>query len=131
MSPHHILIFDGDPTVALVTQRGIERLLPVAVEVAIALSPGDARQHCLENAVDLLIVDPGAQSQAAVSLIKSLHEQRPQIPVLALTAYDTPRLRTQLRSVGVRHYLAKPVELRDLAQMVCAVLGIDTLVRAA
>ena len=35
-----------------------------------------------------------------------------------LTAYDTPRLRTQMRALGVEHYLAKPVDLRDLGHEV-------------
>ena len=131
MPLHHILIVDSDPTVALVTQRGLERLLAADVEVAIAPSPGAAWLRCLRNGIDLVIVDPGSQSRSTVALIKALHEERPQVPVLALTAYDTPRLRTQLRSLGVQHYLAKPIELLDLARAVRTALGMDAAVNAA
>ena len=131
MAAHHIAIFDTDPTVALITQRGIERMLAEGVEVVVVSSPHAAREYCLDHEVDLLIVDPGAQSQSTVAMLKSLHDERPDITMLALAAYDTPRLRTQLRLAGVQHYLAKPIELRDLAQTVRAVLGIDQTVRAA
>ena len=127
MSLQHILIVDNDPTVALVTQRGLERLLTTDVEVAIAPSPGAAWLRCLRNGIDLVIVDPGPQIRSTVALIKALHEERPQVPVLALTAYDTPRLRAQLRALGVQHYLAKPIELQDLAQTVRTALEVDHL----
>jgi two-component system, OmpR family, response regulator len=118
MPASHILIVDNDPTVALVTQRGLERILASDATIEIAPSPADAWAHCLRGSVDLLIVDPNPESSPAAMLVKSLHANRPDIPVLVLTAYDTPRLRAQMRSLGVRHYLAKPVELYDLGQLV-------------
>jgi DNA-binding NarL/FixJ family response regulator len=123
MSAHRIAIFDNDPTVALVTQRGIERMLPDGVEVVVVPSPSAAREYCLANDVDLLIVDPGASSQTTIKMLSSLREERPQTAVLALAAYDTPRLRAQLRLAGVVHYLAKPVELRQIADTVNSILG--------
>jgi two-component system, OmpR family, response regulator len=118
MPPLHILIVDSDPTVALVTQRGLERILASTAIVEIAPSPNDAWARCLWGSVDLLIVDPSPENSPAAVLVKSLHASRPDIPVVVLTAYDTPRLRTQMRSLGVRHYLAKPIELHDLVKMV-------------
>jgi DNA-binding NarL/FixJ family response regulator len=118
MPPLHILIVDSDPTVALVTQRGLERILTSDAIIEIAPTPADAWTRCLRGSVDLLIVDPNPENSPAATLVKSLHASRPDILVLVLTAYDTPRLRTQMRSLGVRHYLAKPVELHDLGQLV-------------
>jgi two-component system OmpR family response regulator len=128
MPSSHILIVDSDPTVALVTQRGLQRVLTFDATVDIAPSPTDAWTRCLRGSVDLLIVDPNPESSPAAGLVKSLHEQRPDIPVLVLTAYDTPRLRNRMRELGVRHYVAKPVELHDLGNLVrkavvCAVAG--------
>ncbi|HEX5690001.1 MAG TPA: response regulator, partial [Roseiflexaceae bacterium] len=108
-----------------------ERMLSDGVEVVVVPSPVAARDYCLGNDVDLLIIDPGAQSQSTVAMLKSLHEERPDTAMLALAAYDTPRLRTQLRMAGVQHYLAKPIEIRDLAQTVRAVLGLDQAIRTA
>lgn len=118
----HILIVDNDPSAALVTQQGLQFLLGGDVEVILAPSPGAAWLRCVRGAVDLLIVDPSPQSRAAAALVKALHDERPQIPILVLTAYDTPRLRSQMKSLGVRHYLAKPVDLVELKNTVSGAL---------
>ena len=115
---HHILIVDSDPAAALVTQRGLQRLLDPAADVEIAASPGAAWLRCLHEPVDLVIVDPSAASGAESALVKALLVDRPDIHVLVLTAYDTPRLRTQMRKLGIQDYLAKPVDLTDLSQAV-------------
>jgi len=128
MPASHILIVDSDPTVALVTQRGLQRMLASEATIEIAPSPTDAWSHCLRGDVDLLIVDPNPESSPAATLVKTLHASRPNIAVLVLTAYDTPRLRTQMRSLGVQHYLAKPVELHDLGQLVQSVVSAHRMV---
>lgn len=124
MQHPHILIVDSDPTAALVTQRGLQRLLDASkAEVEVAPSPGAAWLRCLREQVDLLIIDPSPESGAASALVKALHVDRPDIPVMVLTAYDTPRLRAQMRTLGVQNYLAKPVDLHDLGQAVQLVVG--------
>jgi two-component system OmpR family response regulator len=112
-----ILIFDSDPAAALVTQHGLQRLQPTS-EVTTATSAGDAWLSCLHQSVDLLIVDPSPANSASSALIKALRADRPNTDVLVLTAYDTPRLRVQMRALGVAHYMAKPVDLRELGQKV-------------
>ena len=123
MQPSYILIVDNDPAVALVTQHGLQRLFATSAEVEIAPSPKEAWARCRHARIDLLIVDPSTENSDATALVKHLHADYPEIPVLVLTAYDTPRLRSQMRSLGVRHYFAKPVELRDLGESVRKAVG--------
>jgi DNA-binding response OmpR family regulator len=117
MATTQILIFDSDPAAAMVTQHGLQRLQPGS-EVTTATSAGDAWLSCLHQSVDLLIIDPSPANSASSALIKALRTDRPNTDVLVLTAYDTPRLRAQMRALGVSHYLAKPVELRELGHEV-------------
>jgi len=117
MAPAKILIFDSDPAAALVTQHGLQRLQP-NTEVTTATSAGHAWLDCLHQSVDLLIIDPSPANSAAAALIKALRTDRPNTDVLVLTAYDTPRLRAQMRALGVKHFLAKPVDLRELGHEV-------------
>ena len=119
----HILVVDNDPVAAMVTQQGLQLLLGKDVEVSLAPSPGAAWLRCMRESIDLLIVDPSPPGRAAAALIKALHDERPHIPVVVLTAYDTPRLRSQMKRMGVRHYLAKPVELAELKNTVSGVLA--------
>lgn len=122
MPPRHIEIVDSDPTAALVTQRGLQVLLTDEVNVTVAASPNAAWMDCLNEKVDLVIVDPNPQGGAATALVRALRAYRPHIPVLVLTAYDSPGLRKQMRSYGVQSYLAKPVDLLDLGATVRTVL---------
>ena len=117
MATSKILILDSDPAAALVTKHGLQRLQP-GTEVTTATSAGDAWLSCLHQPVDLLIIDPSPANSAASALIKALRADRPNTDVMVLTAYDTPRLRTQMRALGVAHYLAKPVDLRELGHEV-------------
>lgn len=125
MNQPHILIVDSDPTAALVTQRGLQRIYEHAAEVEIAASPDAARQRCLDDRIDLLIVDPAPETGAAPALVKALHTECPDLPVVVLTAYDTPRLRAQMQKLAVRGYLAKPIELSDLGAVVRRVANLS------
>jgi two-component system OmpR family response regulator len=117
MTTAKILICDSDPAAALVTQHGLQWLQPGA-DVTTATSVGDAWLSCLHQSVDLLIIDPNPANGACSALIKALRADRPGTEVFVLTAYDTPRLRTQMRTLGVMHYLAKPVDLHELGHEV-------------
>jgi DNA-binding NarL/FixJ family response regulator len=118
MAQRHILIVDHDPVAALVSAQGLQRLLAPDVQVTTAPSVSSAWLHCLREPTDLLIIDPSPQIQAATALITMLHANYPAVPVLVLTAYDTPRLQKQMQALGVQHYVAKPVEIRQLATTV-------------
>ena len=121
MTTAKILIFDNDPAAALVTQHGLQRLQP-NTEVTTTTSAGDVLLSCLHKSVDLLIIDPSPANSAASALIKALRTDRPDTDVLVLTAHDTPRLRAQMRALGVEHYLAKPVDLRELGHEVALLM---------
>lgn len=125
MTLRQIQILDDDPTAAMVTQRGLQVLLqPEAdVNVRVATSPDDVLQSCLNEPIDLVIIDPDPRNGIASRLISSVRHYRPEIQVLILTAHDTPRLRTQMRDLGVHSYLAKPVELIELSRVVRELLN--------
>jgi DNA-binding NarL/FixJ family response regulator len=132
MPLRYIQIVDGDPTAALVTRLGLEARLKGEAEISVAplLQQDQSPQHHPNgngagHEVDLLIVDPGAQFQAATRLVRTLRTDCPYTPVLILTAYDSPLLRTQMHSLGVRQYLAKPIDLLDLEQVVRELLVLD------
>lgn len=123
MHTSHILIVDNDPMAALVTQHGLQRMLNQTAAIEIAPSPDVAQDRCQHEQIDLLIIDPSSESSAETALLKEIHRTHPEIAVMVLTAYDTPRLRSQMRSLGVQYYLAKPVELHDLGKSVRLVVS--------
>lgn len=114
----HILIIDNDPAAAMITQRGLQRLLSAEMTIEIAVSLSEARARCLKGQVDLLIIDPGPDVAGSTALLHELQIERPGIAALVLTAYDTPRLRRQMRALGVEQILAKPIEVHTLGEAV-------------
>lgn len=122
MPVQYIQIFDEDPAAALITQRGLQAMLGDRLMITVAPTANAAWLACARGNVDLLIVDPGIRSGPAMSLIRAVRSYRPNIPILVLTAYDTPGMRTQMRTLGVAYYAAKPIELRDLLPSVRAAL---------
>lgn len=118
MPPWHIQIVDDDPSAAIITQRGLQALLGEAVHVSAASGPNEAWMACARGGVDLLIVDPSPRSNQSLALVRAVRAYRPGIPILVLTAYDTPGLRARMRALGVELYVAKPVDLRELAPVV-------------
>lgn len=113
-----IEIFDDDSAAALITQRGLQALLGHGVLVSIAANANDAWLACARGTVDILIIDPSPRSSNAVALLRAVRAYRPELPVMVLTAYDSPGLRARMSLEGVKVYAAKPIDLRDLVPLV-------------
>ncbi len=124
MPLRQIYIVDDDPTAALITQRGLQTMLGDRFGAVVIAAPNAAWLACATGNVDLLIVDPSPHSNVVISLVRAVRAFRPYIPVLVLTAYDTPGLRVKMRELGAERYVAKPIDLRDLLPIVIDVLTI-------
>ncbi|NOK60630.1 MAG: response regulator [Chloroflexi bacterium AL-W] len=124
---HQIAILDKDSTAAWITQRGLQGLLQEEAEVVVMPSFDVMCEYCSQGRVDLAIVDPGPQGRTMSNALKTLRLDYRHIPVLVLTAYDTPHLRSQMRDFTVQEYLAKPLDLREVAHVVRNILGLNTL----
>lgn len=119
----HIHIVDDDPVAALITQRGLQTLLSGRSNVTVDPTPNAAWMACASYSVDLLIVDPSPHVTGVTSLLRAVRTFRPSIPILILTAYDTPGLRAKIRGLGIERYVAKPVDLQELLPTVSAALA--------
>lgn len=122
MPTRQIYIYDEDAAAALITQRGLQTLLGERFSVVVAPSPNAAWLACAGGTIDLLIVDPNPLSNGVIALVRAVRAFRPQVPILVLTAYDTPGLRAKMRDLNVDRYVAKPVELRELLPIVIGAL---------
>lgn len=123
MPLRQIHIVDDDPVAAMITQRGLQTLLGGRSSVIIDPSPNAAWLACANYGVDLLIVDPSPHVSGVLSLLRAVRTYRPSIPVLVLTAYDTPGLRAKIRTLGIDHYVAKPIDLQELLPTVNSALA--------
>ena len=82
MPQRQILIVDSDPTVALVTQHGLQRLLGSEAEVTIAPSPGAAWIRCRRTEADLVIKESRDAQQNRWSTHRRYAQRRAAAPHL-------------------------------------------------
>ena len=78
----------------------------------------DADHVLLTQAYDLVILDLGLPSLDGLSVLEALSRQRPQVPVLVLSARSDPRTRLAAFTLGAYAYLEKPFAFDDLLDRV-------------
>jgi DNA-binding NtrC family response regulator len=66
----------------------------------------------------MVITDVRLGGMSGYELLKKIQEQKPELPVLMLTAYATPRLAVEAIKAGAVDYLAKPFAPEELLHAV-------------
>jgi DNA-binding response OmpR family regulator len=76
--------------------------------------------------LDLIVTDVSMPRLDGFGMVRRIREQQVRkVPVIFLTALDSPRNVIAGIAAGARHYLAKPVDLKDLERRVCLAFGIS------
>lgn len=114
-----ILIIEDDAALASFIGKGLEAE-HYAVDVT---NSGDSgRGMALEFDYDLLILDLNLPGVDGVSILKSLRQRKPSLPVMVLTARSAVEDRVQCLDCGADDYLVKPFSFLELAARVRALL---------
>jgi len=66
----------------------------------------------------MVITDARLGGMSGYDLLKKIHGQKPDLPVLMLTAYATPKLAVEAIKAGAIDYLSKPFEPEELLHAV-------------
>ena len=66
----------------------------------------------------MVITDARLGGMSGYEFLKELHARKPELPVLMLTAYATPKLAVEAIKSGAMDYLAKPFEPEELLHAV-------------
>ena len=106
-----ILIVDdevrhGEVLEAALAERGFEATSTNTVAKALA--------YCASHEVDLVLSDLRMPGQGGNDLLKALKQERPELPVIIMTAYATVRGAVDLVKDGAFDYVAKPLDLDDV-----------------
>jgi PAS domain S-box-containing protein len=116
-----ILIVEDNELNSRLLQRMME---PTGAEIIIARDGKPAIEACISNeAIDIVLMDiqmPEMDGYEATRKIKSL---RPEIPVIAQTAYAMAEEREKIISAGCDDYLSKPIRQKDLLMMLSKYLN--------
>jgi len=81
-------------------------------------SGAEGIERCTRGPYDVVIADVVARDDAGFETIRLLHERFPGTAILAISASDSPSLRTRAAESGARHVFAKPFDITGFLKAV-------------
>ena len=114
-----ILIIEDNLRVAELIQRGLEEQ---GFQLEMAYDGLLGKKLALQHDFDLIITDIILPKIDGIELCKQIREQRPDIPIIILTALGTTDDKVEGFDAGADDYLVKPFEMRELLVRVRALL---------
>ena len=108
---YRILIIDDEPSI----RKGCSLSLGENGYLVTSRSTGqEGLQDALEGTFDLVLLDMKLPDLDGMSILKRLHESRPDVPVIVMTGYSTVDNAVQAMKGGAFDYLAKPFSADEL-----------------
>jgi NarL family two-component system response regulator LiaR len=118
----------------VMVRRGLATFLKVFDELQLvgeAESGEAALQLCAEVLPDVILMDMVMPDMGGVTLTRSIHQQFPQVRIIALTSFKEGKLIKSALEAGVIGYLLKDVSADQLSQAIlaaacgCATISVD------
>lgn len=110
-----VLVVDDEKNM----RRSLETVLTDEGYAAqVAESAEDAMDRIAREDFFMVITDVRLGGMSGYELLKKIQEQKPELSVLMLTAYATPRLAVEAIKAGAVDYLAKPFAPEELLHAV-------------
>lgn len=126
LSPQ-VLVVDDDAAVCWALERA---LIKAGWRVAIAADVPAARRR-IKTGVDLVLTDIRMPGESGLDLLASLRADRPDLPVLVMTAHGTVETAMSAIGQGASDYLPKPLDLDRTIAAVRRALGETPLAASA
>jgi len=79
-------------------------------EIEIALNPEFAVAILSERRMDVLVLDMALTNGDDVATLKSVKEEFPSLPIIAIGDRNTKPIRTKLKRAGADFYIVRPLE---------------------
>jgi DNA-binding response OmpR family regulator len=114
-----ILVVEDEPGIVDFVERGLRRQ---GFEVASAGDGETGLERALEPDVELVVLDLMLPRLSGMEVLRRLHVQRPELPVVVLTARGEVEDRIAGLDSGAVDYLVKPFAVGELAARIRAQL---------
>lgn len=123
----HLLLVDDNKDALGLTS---EILQSHGAETTVCQSADDALEKCRDSraSFDILISDIGMPEKDGYALLRELrtdYTHLQDVPVLALSAFNSRKNLEKAKKAGFAGFIAKPVEVDTLISEVCRVLSIN------
>jgi DNA-binding NtrC family response regulator len=111
VSKFEILLIDDEPQLRFTVRRFLEAR---GFSIREADSCQSGVEACRESGPDAILLDYNLPDGDALSILPTLKEIQPEVPVLILTAHGTVDLAVRAIKLGAENFLTKPLELPTL-----------------
>jgi DNA-binding NtrC family response regulator len=113
----HVLVVDDEP---LIRWSMAETLAHAGCEVSEACDAREALNRITSiPGPDVILLDYRLPDSNDLRLLEAIRRALPASPVIMMTAYGTPDVLDSAERLGAFRVLSKPVEMHDLATLVC------------
>jgi CheY-like chemotaxis protein len=110
-----VLVVDDDADF----RKSIARILRLAgAEVSVTGSVEGALELLEANRCDVVLTDIGMPVLSGYELIRVARNRGHRVPMIAVTAFDTPEHRRQIVLYGFAYHLTKPFDAEHLVAVV-------------
>lgn len=106
-----VLLVDDEPSILSVLST---LLKAESYEVVPVLGGEKARELIRSEAFDLMISDIVMSPVNGMELLRQAHDERPQMPVIMLTAYGSVETAIEALKLGAYDYVTKPFKVDEL-----------------
>jgi DNA-binding NarL/FixJ family response regulator len=108
-----VLVVDDHPAF----RKALTSALRMVADIEVAGEAGGGVAACEEAetlAPDVVLMDLSMPDLSGIDAMKKIHESRPDLPVVILTAHADEGVEREAREAGARGFLAKGTGLQDL-----------------
>jgi DNA-binding NtrC family response regulator len=119
MSTRSALIVDDEKNIRLTLAHALEA---IQVEAAPAINGEEALAMLGERSFDLVLLDLRLPGMSGMEVLRHLHRDYPQLPVVVITAYGTVDSAVEAMRCGAVNFLQKPFAPEEIREVVSAVL---------
>lgn len=106
-----LLVVEDDPNIVSIISRGLSQ---EGFEVSVAPDGTIGEQMALQNNFDIIILDIMLPGINGLTLCKSIKQEKPQLPIIMLTALGTTENVVAGLDNGADDYLIKPFKFAEL-----------------
>ncbi len=119
MSDYRVLIVDDEPDICELVAMTLQRM---KIGTRTAGSVAEAESVLSKQVFDLCLTDMRLPDGNGIALVRHIQEVYPQLPVAMITAFGSADTAVEALKAGAFDFVAKPVKLNDLRNLVTAAL---------
>ncbi len=110
-----VLLIEDESTLAAALQRVLEL---EGYEVVTAIDPAQGLVEARKSDVQVVVTDLKMPGLSGMDIIRSLHQSRPQLPVILMTGHHTTEAAIEAMKLGAYDYILKPPDPPEFLELI-------------